>query len=71
MCGRLGTPKGITATAHKLAVLVYRMLKFGQDYVDIGQDQYEQKYKDRVLKHLASKVKKLGYQLVPCPQEVP
>jgi transposase len=71
LCGRLGQPKGITATAHKLALLVYRMLKFGRDYVDIGQDQYEQKYKDRLFKHLTKKAKAFGFQLIPCSQEVP
>jgi transposase len=71
MCGRLGKPKGITAAAHKLALLVYRMLKFGRDYVDIGQEQYEQKFKDRVFKQLARKAKDLGFQLIPSPQEVP
>jgi transposase len=71
MCSRLGQPKGITATAHKLALLVYRMLKFGRDYVDIGKDQYEQKYKDRAVKQLTRKAKDFGFQLVPCPEEVP
>src|SRR5437762_9567679 len=41
MCGRLGKPKGIVATAHKLAVLVYRMMKFGHEYTDIGQERFE------------------------------
>jgi len=49
MCGRIGTPKGLTATAHKLARLIYRMLKYGESYVDIGQEQYEKKYKQRLL----------------------
>jgi transposase len=35
---RLGAPKAITATAHKLAILVYRMLKHGEDYIDKGKD---------------------------------
>ncbi len=65
MCTRLGTPKGITATAHKLALLVYRIMKFGRHYVDIGQDQYEQKYKERALKSLARKARDFGFQLVP------
>src|SRR6266850_730919 len=52
MCARLGKPKGIIAAAHKLALLVYRMLKFGRRYVDIGQEQYEEKYKERALKQL-------------------
>jgi len=71
MCGRLGQPKGITAAAHKLALVVYRMLKFGRDYVEMGQEQYEQKYKDRVLKQLARRAKGFGFQLIPSPQEVP
>lgn len=64
-CSRLGKPKGIVATAHKLALLIYRMIKLGRDYVDIGQDRYEQQYKERALKHLVRKAKDLGFQLVP------
>jgi transposase len=67
MCMRLGMPKGITATAHKLSLLIYRMIRFGKDYMDIGQDRYEQQYKDRALKHLARKAKEMGMQLVPSP----
>src|SRR5499427_4481844 len=65
MCGRLGIPKGITAVAHKLALLVYRMIKLGRQYIDIGQERYEQKYRDRLLKHLARKANAFGFQLVP------
>ena len=39
---RLGAPKAITAPAHKLARLIYTMLKYGTEYVDAGQDYYEQ-----------------------------
>lgn len=65
MCGRLGAPKGIIAAAHKLAVLVYRTIKFGSHYRDIGQAAYEQQYKERALKHLARKARDFGFQLVP------
>jgi hypothetical protein len=65
MCGRLGIAKGITAVAHKLALLVYRMIKLGRQYIDIGQERYEQKYRDRLLKHLARKANAFGFQLVP------
>lgn len=68
ICTRLGKPKGIVATAHKLALLIYRMIKFGQPYLDIGQDRYEEQYKQRMLKHLAKKAKEFGLQLVPTPQ---
>ena len=64
MCGRLGVAKGITAVAHKLALLVYRMIKLGRQYIDIGQERYEQKYRDRLLKHLARKANAFGFQLV-------
>jgi len=67
MCHRLGPAKGIVATAHKLALLVYRMLKFGRQYVDIGQEKYEQQYKERTFKHLARRARDLGFQLVPVP----
>jgi len=61
---RLGAPKAMTATAHKLARLVYSMLRYGTAYVDAGQQAYEQKYRDRVLTNLQRKAKAFGYQLV-------
>lgn len=68
MCGRLGKPKGIVATAHKLALLVYRMLKFGHTYTDVGQARYEEQYKQRLLKRLAQRAQHLGFQLVASPE---
>jgi transposase len=64
MRARLGAPKAITATAHKLARLVYSMLRYGTAYVDAGQQAYEQKYRDRVLTNLQRKAKAFGYKLV-------
>src|SRR5499427_5385156 len=61
---RLGAPQAITATAHKLARLVYSMLRYGTAYVDAGQQAYEHKYRDRVLTNLQRKARVLGYQLV-------
>ena len=37
----LGAPKAITATAHKLARIIYSMLRYGQGYVDAGAQYYE------------------------------
>jgi len=56
----------ITATAHKLARLIYRTIKYGQEYIDVGQQQYEAKYKAGILKSLHRKARQLGYQLVSC-----
>ena len=64
----------ITATAHKLARLIYRMLTYGQEYVDIGQEQYEERFKASILKSLQRKARQLGYQLIvsqPLPTVVP
>jgi transposase len=64
MKARLGAPKAITATAHKLARLVYSMLKYGTEYVDAGQAYYEERYQSRVLQNLKKKAQQLGYELV-------
>lgn len=61
---RKDTPVAITATAHKLARLIYRTLKYGQEYVDVGDDFYEAKYKAALVKSLQRRAKSLGYQLV-------
>ena len=55
MKARLGAPKAITATAHKLACLIYAMLKFGTEYVDRGPDSYERRYQSRILHSHASR----------------
>lgn len=54
----------ISATAHKLARLIYRTLKYGQEYSDIGQAQYEAKYRTNALKSLQKRARQLGCQLV-------
>jgi transposase len=64
MKARLGAAKAITATAHKLACLVYRILRFGTEYVDRGQDYYEQRYQSRVVSNLTRRARELGYTLV-------
>ena len=62
---RLGPPKAITAMAAKLARLVYRMLKFGEEFVDKGIAHYEEQYQKQKLASLAAQAKKQGYVLQP------
>jgi transposase len=64
MAARLGVPKAITATAHKLARLVYRSVKFGQPYVDKGEKYLEDHHRERTIKSLSHRAKELGYMLV-------
>ena len=61
---RLGAPKAITAMAHKLARLVYRMLKYGQEYVDKGTQYYEDRHRQQQIEHLQRNAAKLGLQVV-------
>mgnify|MGYP003974046007 FL=1 len=61
---RLGAPKAITATAHKLARTFYSMIKNGAEYVDKGQDYYEQQYHDRIVKGLKKRAAEMGFDLV-------
>lgn len=65
MKARLGGPKAITATAHKIARIFYHVWSTGDAYVDPGVDTYEQKYRERVLKQLQRKAQNLGFDLVP------
>src|SRR5215471_403265 len=62
---RLGAPKAITAMAHLLARLIYRMLKFGHEYVDKGMEYYETKYRQQQMQWLAKQAAALNMQLVP------
>ena len=61
---KLGAPKAITAAAHKLARIVYSMLKYRKEYVDVGQDHYEHQYRTRVITAMERRAKELGYKLV-------
>ena len=65
LCSRMDKPKAVTAAAHKLARLIYTMLTKGQEYTDQGQDYYEERYRERVLRALSQRAAKLGMQMVP------
>lgn len=62
---QLGSPKAITATAHKIARIFYTIIKTGKEFVDVGSDYYEKKYQKRIIKNLKNKAKNMGFELVP------
>jgi transposase len=64
MRAKFGPAKAITATAHKLARIFYRMWTFREPYKDLGADYYERKYRDRVINALPKRAASLGFQLV-------
>jgi hypothetical protein len=65
MRARLGAPAAITATAHKLARIIYFMLKHSKPYHDLGVDYYDKQYRARVLRNLNRRAAKLGFRLEP------
>ena len=64
---KLGAPKAITAMAHRLARLVYRMLKYGQAYVDKGTAYYEERFRQQQIQLLRKRAAKLGFQVAEIP----
>ena len=61
-----GTPKAITAMAHKLARLVYRLLRYGHAYVDKGTAHYEEKLQELRVRSLKKQAQQLGFQVIEC-----
>ncbi len=62
---RLDAAKAIKAVAHKLARIVYRMLKYGQQYRDAGERYYEEKYQHHLIRRLHKQAAAFGFQLTP------
>ena len=65
---RLGAPKAITATAHKLARIVYHLMLYGEAYVRRQEEAYAAEVRARQEKNLHRRAQELGYELVPRPQ---
>jgi transposase len=64
MKGRLGAQAAVTATAHKLARIVYLALKHGMTYARQGQEEYEAQMRDRQVKALRRKARQLGLEVI-------
>lgn len=61
---RLGAPKAITATAHKLARIVYNLMRFGLAYSKQEESLYADQVRARLEKQLHRRAKELGYAVV-------
>ena len=64
MKGRLGAQAALTATAHKLARIVYLALKHGMTYVRQSQEEYEAQMKEKQIKALRRKARQLGLEVI-------
>lgn len=65
LCRRMDKPRANTATAHKLARLVYFMLTRGEAYVDEGQQRYEERQRQRNISSLKRQAAALGFEVNP------
>ena len=65
---RKGRAVAVFALARKLAILIYRMLRYGQAYVDQGAEDYEKQFEERRLQAMISSAKQMGYELKPMPE---
>jgi transposase len=64
MKARLGDAEAVTATAHKLARIIYRLIKHGEAYVRQGMEDYERKFQERKMYALKKTAKLMGFELV-------
>jgi transposase len=64
LAARIGKPQAITATARKLAVLVYRALKGELVYQDPGAEAYDLQQRTRILRRLRQRAATLGFELL-------
>jgi transposase len=64
MKARLGSAAAVTATGHKIARIYYRLVKYGEEYEEVGARAYEEKHRQRVVSNLRKRARGLGYELV-------
>jgi transposase len=67
LCARMDKPRANTAVAHKLARMIYFMLSRGEDFIDQGQQRYEQQQHQRSVAALKRRATALGFQITPLP----
>lgn len=67
LCSRMDKPRANTATAHKLARMVYFMLTRGEAFVDQGQQRYEEQQRERSIAALKRRAAALGFQITQTP----
>jgi transposase len=65
LAGRIGPSKALTATARKLAVIFYNMVRFKKAYPDLDEDEYLKRQQQRQLSRLKKQAARLGFDLVP------
>ena len=66
---RLCPSQSVVATTHKIAQVVYHMLKVKVDYQAVSAQKYDQRFREREIRYLQRKAAKLGF--TPSPSTTP
>jgi hypothetical protein len=67
MRAKLGPQQATVATAHKIARVVYHLLKNHEPFNETTVSEYTQQCRDREVRYLERKAAKLGYTLAAQP----
>jgi len=67
---RKGASVAVFATARKLAQLIYRLVSYGQAYIDSGSDAYEARFNQRRLFYYTNTLKNMGFKVEPISKTV-
>ena len=67
-CLRLDTQRAIKASAHRLARVIYSMVKYGHEYIDPGMEKIEEERRAKNVRRLRKTAKSLGFEVVPLPK---
>lgn len=62
---KLGPSQATVATAHAIARVIYRMLKYQIEYDPLSVNEYQKQYEEQQIKYMKKRAAKLGYQLLP------
>jgi len=62
---RLGPAQATVATAHAIARVVYRMLKYQVEYEPLNVNEYQKRYEEQQIRYMKRKAAKFGFQLIP------
>ncbi len=64
LAARVGKAKAVTATARKIATVLYNTIRHGRAYVDPGASYDEERYRERTLTNLRRRAGAMGFALV-------
>jgi len=65
---RLGAQQAVVAIMHQLLKVIYRLLKTGEAYRELGPDYYQPADPERAASRLTKRLERLGYTVTIAPK---